>query len=131
MTPENRSASDLLDVSVLDRLAARLEKLNDIREHVGSHIAHAGNIESRSGKILDNFGIPEARKYLKELKQTADLIGMWFAGASGAGLATYIGDQFEGLDNPLIDSDKMPDLESAWREIDRDIDTWSLDPKDL
>lgn len=130
-TPQKRSEGDLLDVSFLHKAEARLAKLDSIKDHVTVHLAHAGNTTSREGKILDNFGMPQARECLKELKEVSDLLGMWFCRASGAGLATFIGDQFEGLDVPIIETDKIPELEDVWREIDRDVSTWHLDRDQL
>jgi hypothetical protein len=130
-TSENRSEGDLLDVSILQKAELRLAKLDWIKEHVTAHLAHSGNTTSREGKILDNFGMSEARECLKELKEVADLIGMWFCSASGAGLANFIGDQFEGLDIPMIEADKIDQLEDVWREVDRDVATWHLDRDQL
>lgn len=130
-TAENRSESDLLEVSIVQKAETRLAKLNSIKEHVTVHLAHAGNTTSREGKILDNFGIREARECLKELKEVADLVGMWFCRASGAGLAHFMGDLFEGLDIPMIETDKVPELEKVWREIDQEVSTWHLDRDQL
>jgi hypothetical protein len=122
----NRQADDLIDASILSRVEVRLAKLDTIAEYVSSHVAHAGNSESRQGKTLDEFDIRDARAALMELKQVADLVGMWFADEGGSGLATFIGDQFEGLDKPLIAASERADLEDQWREIERDVATWSL-----
>lgn len=130
-SPENRSEGDLLDLSILQNAEARLSKLDSIKDHVTVHLAHSGNTTSREGKILDNFGMSQARECLKELKEVSDLLGMWFCRASGAGLATFIGDQFEGLDTPMIETDKISELEAVWREIDHDVATWSLDRDQL
>jgi len=129
--PENRAAGDLLDVSIVQKAEARLIKLDEIKEHVTVHLAHAGNTTSREGKVLDNFGMSDARECLKELKEVADLIGMWFCRASGAGLAVFQGNIFEGLDIAMIETDKIPELDKVWREIDRDVATWHLDRDQL
>lgn len=126
-----RREGDLLAIAILDKAEARLAKLDHIKEHVSSHLAHAGNAESRDGKLLDQFDIRTARECLKELKQLADLIGMLFTKGGGAGLATFIGDQFAGLDEPLAGPDEIKELEKNWREIDRDIASWSISPSEL
>jgi hypothetical protein len=127
----DRQANDVIDGAIFLRVEARLAKLDVIADYVSSHIAHAGNTESRQGKALDEFDIRDARAALMELKAVADLVGMWFADAGGAGLATYIGDQFEGLEKPLIAPFERTDLEEQWKEIDRDVATWSLAVADL
>lgn len=130
-TSENRSEGDILNVGFLQRAEARLARLDSIKDHVTVHLAHSGNTNSREGKVLDNFGMSEARECLKELKEVADLIGMWFCRASGAGLAVFQGDIFEGLDIAMIETDKIPELDKVWREIDRDVATWHLDRDQL
>ncbi len=130
-TAATRSSDDVLDVAIIEVIQGRLEKFRDITKHVDSHLAHAGNLQSRSGKLLEAFEIRDARACLKELKELSDLVGMWFGRASGAGLATFIGNQFEGLDSPMIGPERMGDLESVWQEIDNDISTWHLDRSQL
>lgn len=131
VSEDNRTPDDLIDTAVLSRVEARLATLDIIAGHVSSHVAHAGNRESRDGKELDSFEIRDAREALKELKQVADLVGIWFANEGGAGLATFLGDQFEGLDKPLIASADLEELETQWLEIDRDVASWSITAEQL
>ncbi len=128
---ENRSGDDLLNVSMLKKIEARLAKLDSIKDHVTVHLAHSGNKTSREGKLLENFGMSKARECLKELKEVADFIGGRFCQASGSGLTHFTGDQFEGLDRPMIETDSIPELEAVWREIDQDVSTWHLDRSQL
>jgi hypothetical protein len=129
--PSERGPDDLIDPAIFPRIEARLAGLDTIGDHVSSHLAHAGNSESRQGKALEEFDIRDAQKALKELKQIADLTGVWFANEGGAGLATFIGDQFAGLDRPLARSEDLPDLLDQWRAIDREIANWTIEPGDL
>lgn len=129
--PGNRSADDLISEEIFSKLEIRLARLDAIGDHVSSHVAHAGNAESRKGKSLDRFDIRDAREALKELKQISDAIGLWFLGEGGAGLAVYIGDQFEALDKPLVSSSGLTDLEEQWRLIDQDISGWTMKIEDL
>jgi hypothetical protein len=112
-TAEDRSEDDLMDLRIIERAEARVAKLDSIADHVTVHLAHSGNTTSREGKLLDNFGMPEARECLKELKEIADLVGMWFCRASGAGLATFIGDKFEGLDVAMIEPNRSQSLKES------------------
>ena len=129
--PTQRSSSDLISPATFTRIEARLVELDRIAEHVSSHVAHAGNKQSRENKELDNFDIRDAHATLKQLKEIADLIGVWFANEGGAGLATYLGDQFAGLDHPLIETVELSDLEEQWRLLDREIAEWSIGPDSL
>lgn len=106
-------------------------ELDRIADHVSSHVAHAGNKQSRENKELDNFDIRDAHTALKKLKEIADLVEVWFANEGGAGLATYLGDQFAGLDHPLIETTALADLEEQWRFLDREIAGWSIGPDNL
>jgi hypothetical protein len=128
---EQRSAEDIISEDILDQLEARLTKLDNIGDHVSKHVAHSGNAESRKGHDLENFDIRDAKEALKALTQVAGLVGDWFAGGSGIGLATLIGDRFEGLDKPLVASADLNELEENWRSIDRDVNTWAIRPEDL
>lgn len=130
-TEENRSPEDLIDPTVFAKIEARLTALDGISDHVSSHVAHAGNKESREGKDLENFNILDAREVLKSLKQVADLVGVWFANEGGAGLAVYQGDQFEGLDQPMVSASDLKVLDEQWAEIDRDVAAWSISPEEL
>ncbi|MDR9811908.1 AbiU2 domain-containing protein [Rhizobium hidalgonense] len=121
-----RSADDVIDAAFFSNVERRLAALSSIADYVGSHIAHAGNRESRRGKTLDYFDIRQARIAVRKVKRVADFIGLVFANAGGAGLATFIGDQFEGLDKPLVTEEDMSDLEDQWRMMNRDIESWSI-----
>ncbi len=129
--PTQRSSSDLISPATFTRIEARLVELDRIADHVSSHVAHAGNKQSRKNKELDNFDIRDAHAALKKLKEIADLVGVWFANEGGAGLATYLDDQFAGLDHPLIETAELADLEEQWRSLDREIAGWSIGPDDL
>ncbi|MBD9390573.1 hypothetical protein IB237_25560 [Agrobacterium sp. AGB01] len=130
-TPLNRTDTDIIRTEIFEQIDQKLTLLDRIGEHVSSHVAHSGNSQSRNSKQLDAFNISDARDTLKTLKELSDLVGVWFANQSGAGLAKYIGDQFQGLDAALVRHEDMDDLARNWRVIDCDIDTWVLNPNDL
>ncbi|ACM35478.1 MULTISPECIES: hypothetical protein [Rhizobium/Agrobacterium group] len=131
ISADNRGPNDLISGDIFDRLENRLAALDRINDHVSSHLAHAGNRESRQGKLLDEFDIRDSRETLKELVQAAHLVGVWFANEGGAGLATYIGDQFEGLDTALVFPEDMSDLKKNWEAIRHDVDSWHIEVDDL
>lgn len=131
ISADNRSPNDLISEDIFERLESRLVALNRISDHVSSHLAHAGNRESRQDKLLDEFDIRDSREALKELVQVAHLVGVWFANEGGAGLATYIGDQFEGLDYPLVSPEDLSDLQENWAATRRDVDSWHMKADDL
>ncbi|MCR6634738.1 hypothetical protein [Devosia sp.] len=129
--PADRTELDLIDPMVFDLFESRLAQLDEISEHTSTHIAHAGNAESRLGKGLEQFDMRDAREVLKALKELSDRIGLWFADSGVATLAVYQGDQFEALDLPAVASIDLPELEANWGIIDQDIDSWTLSPEEL
>lgn len=131
VSPLERNSSDLISDAIFEKIESRLSNLDRIADYTSSHVAHAGNKRSRQGRELGDFDIRNAEKTLRQLKEIADLVGVWFANEGGAGLATYLGDQFEGLDHPVVDSADLADLSEQWRLIDREIAEWSIGPEDL
>lgn len=126
-----RSEDDIISEDILNKIEVRLQSLDHIGAHVNTHIAHSGNKESREGKLLEDFGIPEARNTLKELKQIADLVGVWFANEGGSGIPSYQANQFAGLARSLVAETDMAELESSWTLIEDDVDTWFIDKEKL
>lgn len=127
----DRSAVDLIDLAVLDRIEGRLLDYDRISRHVNTHIAHAGNAESRVGKGLDQFDIREARNLLKSLKEVGDLVGTLFANGGISTLASYQGKQFEGLDTAAILKKDIQTLDENWRLLFLDIESWTVDIGDF
>lgn len=126
-----RNPGDLTSDTIFEKIEVRLASLDRIAEYVSSHVAHAGNKQSRQDRELGDFDIRDAEKTLRQLKEIADLVGVWFANQGGAGLSTYLGDQFDGLDHPVVDTADLADLSEQWRLIDREIAEWSIGPEDL
>lgn len=127
----DRHETDLIDPAVLNSLEKRLAELDRISDHASTHIAHAGNAESRLGKALEGFDIRDAREVLKALKEIGDLLGLWFANGEISTLAVFQGNQFEGLDIAAVLKADMPELDANWDLIDQDIESWRLRPEDL
>lgn len=126
-----RQEGDLIEPKVLEKLKVRLGRLDAVSEHVSTHVAHAGNAQSRAGRGLEDFDIRDAQKTLGALKVVSDLVGLLFANNGPSTLATYIGDQFEALDLPPVTTADMADLEANWRSVEMEIESWALQPQDL
>lgn len=126
-----RTPEDLIDPKIFDQIEARLTKLDHICEHVSSHIAHSGNGESRDEKSLENFDMRDAKEVLKSLKQVTDFIAILLVHEGTLGLATYQGDQFEGLDAAWASTEDLPILADNWDDIERDIGAWSIKPEEM
>ncbi|MGG6462613.1 hypothetical protein [Solilutibacter silvestris] len=123
-SPGNSSPDDIIRVEVFDALTERLARLNDIVEHVNVEIAHAATEASRQGRVLDQWGLDDAKAAIKELAQVAELTGRWFCFEGiGTVLPTPQFDQFQHLNQPLFNGDNS-DLHSIWRELDSEIAQW-------
>ena len=131
ITPADRSPDDLMSAAIFDRIEARLAALDKVVVHVDKHVAHSGSKASRENTFLQNFDMHEVRTTLKHLKEVSTLVGVWFANEGSGGLATFLGDQFNGLDQPVIRSADIQILENHWQEMDRDISKWNINPQEL
>lgn len=130
--PSERSSDDLIDLAVFDRIEARLASLDKLADHATTHLAHSGNLESRRiKKPLEGFGIQEARATLKQLKEVSTLVGVWFANEGSGDLAGFLGDQFEGLDQPIVRSSDMQRLEQHWQAVESEIAEWNISGEEL
>lgn len=131
VAPSDRRPDDLIDPAVFVRIEARLKALDRIVDHVNTHVAHAGNRESRSQKRLDNFSVADARETVKRLTEIANLTGNLFANVGNLYIGGHQIDQFEGLDQPVIGSDEIVKLEEQWHEMHRDIEKWRIGVEEL
>jgi hypothetical protein len=131
-SPGTSTPDDLIREEVFDALEQRLARLEGVVEHVNVEIAHAATEASRHGRVLDRWGLGDAKTALKELVQIAELIGNWFC-YSGIGtvLPTPQFSQFEHLDQPLFAGD-MARLQEVWDAIDAEVSEWhNVEPSAL
>ncbi len=131
VTPPDRCPGDLIDPAIFGKIKARLAGLEGIVDHVNTHVAHAGNKESRQSKTLENFDIRDARTTLKQLKEVSSLIGVWFANEGSGDLAVYLDNQFEGLDRPIVSSAEIESLENHWQIMESEIAGWHICAEEL
>ncbi|WCW83027.1 hypothetical protein KK204_24375 [Pseudomonas aeruginosa] len=120
---------DLIRVEVFDMLDFRLSQLSNVIEHVNVEIAHAATEASREGRVLEHWGLADAKQALREIAEVAQLVGSWFC-YSGIGCVLPIPqfDQFENLDQPLY-SGEHARLQKVWMQLDREIQQWHrVDP---
>ena len=121
----DRSEADIIRPEVFDALDARLDRLSAVATHATKHFAHAATALSRQGRVLDNWGVEEAKNALCLLTETAELVGRWFL-YSGVGdvLPTPHYDQFAYLDQPLIARETLPALQEQWQTFARETAVW-------
>lgn len=128
-TPGTSTPDDLIRTEVFDMLEARLRRSMSVVEHVNVEIAHAATEASRQGRVLERWGLSDAKQAFRDLAELAQVVGNWFC-FSGTGtlvpLPQY--DQFEHLDVPLYTADRSR-LQEVWNEFDRESQQWhQVDP---
>ena len=132
VAPADRSCGDLINPAVFDKIEARLASLDKIADHATTHLAHSGNQESRHiKKSLDAFGIKEAQSTLKQLKEVSTFVGIWFVNEGSGDLAIFQGNQFEGMDQPVVRGSDVQKLEEHWRALESEIARWNIGAKEL
>lgn len=120
---------DIIRVEVFDMLEARLESLSAILEHVNVEVAHAATEASRAGRVLECWGLRDAKQAVREIAEVAQVVGNWFC-YSGAGLVLPVPqfDQFANLDKPLFIGERAR-LQEVWDEFEKDTQNWHrVDP---
>lgn len=120
---------DVIREKVFDDLERRLQRLDAVLDHVNVEIAHAATEASRAGRVLERWGLPDAKDAVKELAQVAELVGQWFC---FSGIGTVLPhpqfDQFEHLNEPLLHGE--PDqLQQTWDTLANEMSQWhNIDP---
>lgn len=117
---------DLIRIEVFDMLESRLGRLSSVIEHVNVDIAHAATEASRQGRMLEKWGLFDAKHALREIAEIAQVVGTWFC-YSGAGsvLPDANFDQFAHLGSPLFNGDRAR-LQEIWADFDREVQTWHM-----
>lgn len=130
VAPGRSTPDDLIREEVFDMLEARLQRLSGVIEHVNVEIAHAATEASRKGRVLEQWGLRDAKQAFREISEVAQVVGNWFC-FSGAGtmVPTPQFDQFAHLERPLFTGDTTQ-LQKVWKEIDREVQEWQrVDPR--
>ncbi|WP_460118993.1 hypothetical protein [Pseudomonas sp. S2_C03] len=120
---------DLIREEIFDMLESRLERLSSVIDHVNVEIAHAATEASREGRVLERWGLTDAKQAMREIAEVAHVVGSWFC-YSGAGTVLPVAqfDQFKHLDSPMFTGDRAK-LEAVWTEFDREAQQWhQVDP---
>lgn len=121
--------SDLIRVEIFDMLESRLNRLSSVLEHVNTNIAHAATEASRQGRVLERWGLSDAKQAVRDIAEVAQVVGTWFC-YSGVGFVLPIAhfDQFKHLKSPLFNGD-IAKLHEVWAEFDREAQEWhKVDP---
>lgn len=131
-TPSASTPDDLIRPEVFDSLEHLLARLGNVVEHVNVQIAHAATEASRAGRVLEHWGLSDAKAALKDLAQIAEITGEWFCYSGiGSVLPTPQFDQFAHLEQPLFTGD-VKNLREIWDAFNEEAGQWhSVDHRDL
>ncbi|PZQ33283.1 MAG: hypothetical protein DI562_02115 [Stenotrophomonas acidaminiphila] len=123
-TPATSHPDDVIREEVFDVLDQRLARLDGVVEHVNVQIAHAATEFSRTGRVLQQWNLDDAKAAIKELTQIAQLVGEWFC-FSGVGtvLPHPQFDQFAHLDQPFFTGERGL-LQATWDALEAEIGQW-------
>lgn len=123
-TPQSSRPDDVIREEVFETLGRRLARLDGVVEHVNVEVAHAATEFSRTGRVLEQWNLNDAKDAIKELAQIAQLAGEWFC---YSGIGTVLPhpqfDQFAHLDQPLFVGDVQP-LQDTWDALESEISQW-------
>lgn len=118
------SDEDLIQESIFHRLESRLERLSGVVEHATLNFAHAATDASRRGRVLERWGLDDAKSAIKEVAQIAEFTGRWFCYKSiGTVLPTPQFNQFENLEIPFFQGD-LDSLQKVWEDFSADAEGW-------
>ncbi len=131
-TPDNRTPDDVIREHVFAALERRLTRLDGIVNHAHVEIAHAATEFSRTGRVLQQWNLDDAKTAIKELAQIAECVGEWFC---FSGIGTMLPhpqfDAFAHLDQPLFVGDTQV-LQEIWNTLEEEIGGWHrVDPSTL
>jgi hypothetical protein len=120
---------DLIRIEIFDMLINKLSRLSSVIEHVNVEIAHAAIEASRQGRLLEQWGLHEAKQAVRDIAQVAQLVGNWFC-YTGIGDVMPVAhfDKFAHIDAPLFTGERAQ-LQEVWTEFAREVQQWyRIDP---
>jgi hypothetical protein len=125
--PSRRSANDLVQVSFLGRVKARLEEHKPIRRFVDKFLAHSATPESRE-TLADgetDILLGQIQSAHKTIWQTANLIGTSLFGTGLPEMLLTTFDPFEHFEKPWATEETVAKLRELWDEYRATIQNWS------
>lgn len=124
VSSEDMAPEDVIRDEVFDALDARLARLSTVMDHVNVEIAHAATEASSAGRVLERWGLPEAKQAVREIAEIAHVAGNWFCYSSaGTVLPHPQFDQFAHLDAPLYTGDRAR-LQQIWDDFADEAQSW-------
>ncbi len=122
-----RSPGDHVRSEVLMKLKEELAPCEQFKTYVDKFIAHAAAPGSRARVNADEIKIPLKRLWEahEAMFKVAHFVGIHLLGDSIAQPLPFPQfDQFEHMDRPLIETEKMAKLSETWRQYEDETEQW-------
>lgn len=123
-----RTDADAIPVWVIEGLQSRIKEASrELHQYADQYIAHAATPQSRSHRKSDELKITLQHVYHAHqvLCETANFVGIWMLGKNRVtSLAIPQYDQFEYMDQPLVNSANIPVLGEVWRNFEKETHAW-------
>ena len=125
---DSRSPNDTIKPEIISHLKSKLGSCKEITDYVDKYIAHAATPESRATINADEISL-NLRKLWRAhevICKVANFVSILILGDNHVGsLATYVyGDQFDYIDRPLIEFDKIKYLRELWDRYEKETRSW-------
>lgn len=134
VSPEMRKRDDRIPKRMLDRLDSWLlnSGAEDMAKWSHAFLAHAGGPETRVKLSNVVVSLDKITNAIKELALIVEAVSNWLLWSGGLAnnmvpLAQF--DQFEKLDQPVINAGKRDDIEAVWKTLSDERNKF-LDPLD-
>ncbi len=125
---DQRKPSDIIRGEVFDYLIKRVNEASEnVNLRVKKYIAHAATPESREYSKADEVLITLGHLWdvHKVICQVANFTDVYLLSrASHTFLPTPQYDQFQFIENPLLASENIEQLNNAWREFEKETESW-------
>jgi hypothetical protein len=125
-----RSESDSVKPAVFETLRDRLQEAGQgFQQLVDKYLAHAASPESRGLVNADNGSVTLAELWEmhKVVCQVANFVSVYVLGSHNLGfLALPQYDQFRYITHPLAREEAVPELQTTWKEFEKEIHQWAL-----
>jgi hypothetical protein len=122
VAPANRTREDRLPRTLLDRIEGWLNSsaADELAEWSHVYLAHAGSAESRKAlaeAIITNDRITAVTRVLGRVTEAISAYLLFAGGRSNALMPTAQFNQFEHLDRPVLQPDRLKSLRDLWDRL--------------
>lgn len=128
--PTARTRDDLIDVTIVDRLIARLQGCEDVCKYVDKFIAHGADPSNREAltdeeKTITLEKLDNCYKALYQVAYYTTGTLLWIGSFGGLPVPQY--DHLKDLDKKWITTANLEKAHEMWDAREKEIEAWSSD----